>query len=164
MTQPSDLELKDEIHAAELEWTVQRAGWVAMLLLVVCALLGLFGTGPVDRAHIKGDAMEVTYSRFLRTSTSAGLDLTLPASRTDATGIWLDRPYTRHFEITSVTPQPQSATSSKDRLLYVFRTVPGQPLAVTFHLRVSEGAVGILSATVGVDGGAQTHFSQFIWP
>jgi hypothetical protein len=42
----------------DLVWTFQRVGWVAMLLVVIAALAGLFGTGPLDRGISRAVASE----------------------------------------------------------------------------------------------------------
>jgi hypothetical protein len=44
-----DLEIQEDLPFQRREWLVERVAWGVMALLIVAALLGLFGTGPDDR-------------------------------------------------------------------------------------------------------------------
>ena len=46
-----DLEVGQDLDFQRREWAVQRVGWGAMALVILAALLGLFGSsGPLSRA------------------------------------------------------------------------------------------------------------------
>lgn len=49
------LEVSQDLNFQRREWVVQRVGWVVMAVLLVAALLGLFGPGPLSKS-IAGSA------------------------------------------------------------------------------------------------------------
>jgi len=42
-----DLEIDEDLSFQRREWRVQRGGWVVMAVLILLALLGLTGRGPI---------------------------------------------------------------------------------------------------------------------
>jgi hypothetical protein len=164
MREHPDLELENANPDNPVTWVLQRAGWVGMLLLIVAAIAGIFGTGLFERARIEREGFNVSYSRFQRTTVTKLLEVTVRESRAEVTRIWIDGDYSRRVQIGDITPEPESSTSTGESILYTFRSVPGQPFVVTFQVRVSDGSFGPLSGSVGLEGRGQVDFLQFIWP
>jgi hypothetical protein len=164
MPEREDLELHEQSSASEWGWTIRRIGWIAMLLLVIAAISGLFGAGPLDRARIQRNGFEVAYSRFSRMDSSAHLELTVAGAAADLIHVSIDRKYIQQFEINSITPEPESVSSFSDQVRYSFRTRAGQRCSVVFQMRANEGTFGRVAGWIGVEGIGETDFSQFIWP
>ncbi|HEV2128712.1 MAG TPA: hypothetical protein VGR22_08850, partial [Thermomicrobiales bacterium] len=63
-----DLEVDEDIEFQEREWKVQRVGWALMLVVIVLALVGLFGTGPLSAVEREADdgTLVLEYQRFVR--------------------------------------------------------------------------------------------------
>ena len=45
-----ELQIEQDMGFQRTEWVVQRAGWVGMALLILAALVGLLGRGPLSAA------------------------------------------------------------------------------------------------------------------
>ena len=62
------LEVHEDMRLVRRSWVVQRIGWGVMAALLLAALLGLFGTGPLSRATATapGGAVTLDYDRFGR--------------------------------------------------------------------------------------------------
>ena len=58
-----DLDIAQDIRSLNRAWKVQRAGWIVIALLLLAALAGLFGSGPVGDAREEAAALRVDYVR-----------------------------------------------------------------------------------------------------
>lgn len=45
-----ELEIEEDLDFQRRMWRLQQIGWALLVLVVVAALLGLFGKGPLSRA------------------------------------------------------------------------------------------------------------------
>lgn len=160
------IELEQDLDFQRKSWTVQRVSWVLMLLIVVAALLGAFGDGPLSKVTA-GDAqtLSVEYDRFLRVGTSAKLSVTLGTSAPESpsAALWLDRDWLSGNEVKSIVPEPDSTTVAADRVTYYFSTEPGGiPSKIEFDLKTK--ALGATRGKAGVVGGPVVTFAQFSYP
>lgn len=161
-----DIEIHEDFEFEQRQWRVQRIGWVVMGLLVVAALLGVFGTGILSRSQLgSGGPLEVEYERFSRLLSPSTLRLRVEAAPGDdqMVEVWLDQRYLERFQIERVTPQPDSVEALSDRLNYSFKvTDSGQPVEISFNLRATE--IGLVRGQVGLPEQQPLSFSQFIYP
>jgi hypothetical protein len=160
-----DIEIEQDLDLERREWTVERIGWVVMILLVIAALAGLFGSGPfsVGRARVSG--LEVEYRRVERKN--APTTLTVHLEEGAATGeevrLWLARDFVDSVEIKRVTPDPEAVISGAERDTYVFRVEEtGNPGSVVFHYEPDQ--TGLRAAKLGVEGQAELAFTTFVFP
>jgi hypothetical protein len=165
----SDLQINEDLEFQRRSWVLQRVGWVVMGLVVLAALLGLFGgTGSLGGAKAGSEdaVMSVSYERFLRFMKPTTLQIRLsPEAGTEGeVTVWLDREYLEGMQVQQVTPQPDSAEAGPDRLTYVFKVDdPNGPTAVTFDL-LPQQKIGPLKGRAGIDDGEPVNFSQFVYP
>jgi hypothetical protein len=163
-----DLELKHDPEFQRFWWKVERIAWVAMTTLVLAALLGAFGSGPLSRGAA-GDPFEqpirLEYERFARALAPTTLRAQLRAglARDGAVRLWVSRPYLEAVRVEEVTPEPAQVEAGQDRLVYVFRVAdPARPATVSFHLKPERP--GALTGHVGVGDGTPLRFEQFVYP
>src|SRR5918997_3983437 len=114
-----DLEIAVDMKAQRRNWTFQRFGSVAMGLVVLLGLVGLFGgAGPLSRATAgnQGASLSVSeYERFLRFNKPTTLEVRLGQAGTAGPEmrVWLNREYVKSVEFQEIDPEP-------DRVIYVF--------------------------------------------
>jgi hypothetical protein len=60
------MEVNADIEFQRRVWRVQRIGWLIIAAVIVAALLGVFGGGPLSRAAVQGDGLRLEYERFAR--------------------------------------------------------------------------------------------------
>lgn len=132
-----DLEINQDVRFQDREWTVERVGWLLLVALLIIAVLGLFGNGPLSRTTSSSpDAgLKVAYERFGRRGGSQ--ELTLRASANAATnGSWqieVTRAYLASLEIVTITPEPDSAETTRRGVRYTFtQAAPDAALEVIF--------------------------------
>lgn len=162
-----DLEIHQNVPFQQMCWKLQRACWVVMTLVIVAAIAGLIGTGPVSdvSAGKPGDAIWVEYQRFARLCAPEELKVHVGKgqARDGRVTVWLNREFVEGLQVEEVTPHPESVEAFGDRLAYVFRTPnPADEVAVTFD--VQPKSWGRQRGTVGVAGGTSVALARLVYP
>lgn len=161
-----DLILEQDLKFERREWKAERIAWIVMALIIVAALLGLFGAGPLSLTTAENDegTLKVQYERFGRRGAPATITFDLvptPADEDTAT-LAVDRGYLEGFRIDQIAPQPQDVTAEGDRLIYTFAVEPtAETMTVTFD--VTMGALGPHSGAAAT-GGSNVTLSHFFYP
>lgn len=157
------LELNDDISFQRKEWLVERSTWTVLGLMLVAAVLGLFGTAPISRAAAESDGLTVAYERFTRKLAFTDLEIRLAEARTDSFTVYLSDSWASNVDIEQITPEPDTATRTDGGLALTFSRVPDAPAVVTIQYRPNK--IGVLSSTVGTGrDGSVVYLSQFIYP
>jgi len=162
-----DLEIEQDPGFLRRSWRVQRAGWIGMGAMLVLALAGLLGSGPLSRRDVTIPGfLRVEYQRFARYDAPQTLTVRLEPAATNAAyvRVWLDRRYLDGSKVETISPPPIRVEDAGDRLVYVFALArPGTPATVVFALQARQ--IGSMSGRVGLDGGqAFAPFRQFVYP
>lgn len=146
------------------EWIVQRVGWGAMILVVVAAVLGLLGPGPLSRVSVGDEqSLLVEYQRFGRLETTDELRIRVAgAAASGDLRIWIDRQLLERGQILQIVPQPRQTRSEADRIVFEFDAAEEKPVVVRVSVRPDHP--GRVSGRIGVEGGASVSLSQFTYP
>lgn len=148
-------------------WTVQRYGWVIIALIVITALLGLFGSGPLSTVRVgtPSAALQLRYDRFVRSQAPTDLYITLsaPTAGSDKVQLWVNRSYVEHIEMQRITPMPIEVATSNAGLSYTFR-VEDQTQAVTVIFTLQPIGFGSLSGLLRNGTGETVRFHQLVYP
>lgn len=167
-TARSPLQLSEDMPFLRKIWLAQRIGWAVMALVVVAALLGVFGGGPLSTAVAgeRGGALWVEHDRFARLGASYDLRVHWGPGQADADGsvrVWVGLAFLQRHSIEHVSPQPQSVEAGEDRLIYVFKSAdPAKGGSATFSFTTARAGRG--DAAVGLPNGATVHFWQIVYP
>lgn len=161
----TSLELRHDRGRQRQEWRFERIGWCVLALLIVAALGGAFGDGPLARASASAPAgARVDYERVVRYGTSTMLSLTLPpaAARDTMAVVTLDRAFLNAVDVDDVRPNPLETRASADRVEYhVRRAQADAPMRVDFTLKGT--SAGWRQGRVGTDAGV-VAIRQFVLP
>jgi hypothetical protein len=162
-----DLEIDQDLDFQQRSWMVQGIGWVVMPLIVLAALLGLLGSGPLSSATAGSEAgpLWLEYDRFGHHQGPMTLRFHLGAKAVSEgmARLWLSQDYVEKIQIEQVTPEPERVEMSSGGLTYIFPvTEPNQEMIVTFYLKPDK--FGPLTGQVGLVEGQSLHFNQFIYP
>ncbi|MBS3941425.1 MAG: hypothetical protein KG028_10740 [Actinobacteria bacterium] len=144
---------------------VERAGWVGMLLLIVAALAGLLGPGPLSHTSSGSSdgSLEVDFSRFLRSGATTGLDISLTLSDpSEQPRVRIDADYLDAFSIDDVRPAPAEVIARGDQLEFVFAAPEAPRIAISFDLTAQQ--FGRRAGTVEVGDSTTASITQFIYP
>lgn len=162
-----DLEIAEDLDAQRHHWIAERVGWTVIALVMVAAVLGLFGPGLLNRARVANadGRFRLEYSHFGRYRAPTTLRLHLGPNATSGAKVrvWVDRKFIEGVEVQNITPPPDSAELGADRVTYVFQiSDASRPAAITFYLEPER--VGALSGRIGLESKSPVHFEQFIYP
>jgi hypothetical protein len=162
-----DLQIKQDLDYQRREWAFERAGWGVMLLLVVAALLGVLGQGPLSHTETDGPdgTFRLEYDRFLRHRAETELSVHLSAEKTGRSEVrlWLGQNYLDRVLLNQVTPPPAHVEAGEGRSVFVFRVADrGRPARIVFHIEPQ--SAGSLPGRAGLDGDNGLSFNQFVYP
>jgi hypothetical protein len=162
-----DLELLQDLSFERRDWIVERVGWVVIAIVVIAALAGLFGPGPLSwtTAGEQGGPLWLEYARFGRLEAPLTLRVHLGPNigQQGPARIWVSRKYLEGVHIERISPQPEQVEAGPEQLTYVFSiSDPSGPTAVTFSLKTEH--FGRQHGCVGIANGPTQCFRQFIYP
>jgi len=171
MTAPkrrSEIDISEDMAFQRRTWQVERAAWILLGVILIAALLGFFGGGGLvastETATEDGN-LSMQYDRFARLAAPTRLRVvvTPPDESADTLRIWLAREYVEALEVTSVVPEPSRVEAASDRYIFEFPLSPGSETA-TVLFRVEPLRAWHVPGRLGIDGGADLRFDQFIYP
>jgi hypothetical protein len=161
-----ELDIAEEPGLDRRTWTVERAGWAVMSLVVVAALLGVCGSGgPLNTGSAGDSDFAVSYARLLRHGSPTSIEIRFGAGAVEDGGIRLgvDAALFDRVQIEAITPEPDRVELEPGRLLFVFPVVTGGgDLIVTFD--VMPTGYGLHTVRMGVRDGPSVQFRQFVYP
>jgi hypothetical protein len=165
-TEPAgDLELDRDLTFQHREWTIQRAGWLVMLAIIVAALIGLLGSGPLSSATAEAGPLQLEYSRFERRHAPSELEVTVSndAESQDQIEVWISTDYLASTEITSIVPEPEEVSEADEQMIYRF-SIDDQAQTPTIRFALEYDDPGPTTGRMGMIGGPELTFWQFIYP
>jgi hypothetical protein len=112
------LQIDADMNYQRRAWAFQRFGWLLIAALVLAALFGLFGGGPLSSASAEGVRVRLDYDRFARLGQSTKLRLSF--MNAPSTRLELSRAYLDSFRIEQITPAPRATDGNQDWLGYSF--------------------------------------------
>jgi hypothetical protein len=162
----SGLELEDEPIFHRRMWRLQRAGWIAMQVIVLGGLLGLLGSGPLSRARLEHPAgLRVEHPRFARAEAPQAMRvwIPVPAPGGPTPRLALGRQFLDRVRIDRVEPPPSVTEARPDRLVYVFSEVGGAgPTAATVHF--TPRGMGVVRAEISAPGHVPLTIRMVVYP
>ena len=162
LNQVGDLEIDQDLSHARSTWRFQRVGWVVMLLIVLAALAGLFGDGPLAKARVSVPGLQLDFERFARHAATTQLRVQVHPTQSEAR-LWISRSFIEGHEIQGITPEPDQMTTAGDSLWLTFPVAqPSREMTITFDLQPI--AMWGRQGSIGLEAGPSLEFTQFIYP
>lgn len=162
-----DIEVGQDLDFQRREWVIQRVAWYVMVLILILAVVGIFGRGPIAQATARADdaSLLVRYDRVDRRRAPAHLEIEL-APGTAQHGqieVWIAEEFLRRIELRGVLPEPAEMRGAGDRTIFVFAIAdPNQSTRVT--LDFEHESAGRAQIRVGLVGGPDVTVTQFVFP
>jgi hypothetical protein len=163
----SPIELAIERHLAfqHRQWMAERIGWTVMALLLMAAMAGAFGHGPLSKAEETSPdgSLRLEYERMARFRAPAELRVRLrPLPSAGDVSLSIPVSYLDGVSIEEVRPEPAAVHLQGETMVYRFSVAPGtQNMEVLFRFKME--TAGRLAGSVAVEG-ASLPFSQFVFP
>ena len=139
-------------------WAAQRIGWFVIGIVILAALAGSFGNGPISRASAQGDGLRVHYERFARLQQPTQVRFSLGPT---IAHLAVSRRYVDAVHVEQIIPEPSEVAATGEWLIYRF--VGAGPFSITFTVKPEQ--FGGLSGAAQIPGGGRSlAFHQFIYP
>jgi hypothetical protein len=160
-----DLQLAQDMAFQHRNWKSQRIGWMLVALVIVTALIGLWGSGPASSrsASAADGSFRIEYERFTRLNAPTQLRLHFAPKAVHAgeVRVWLEGSYAIESFPQQVAPMPRLVEAGESRFTYIFAAQAGRGGSVLFDMRPQK--VGAVAARIGV-GESALDFRQFVYP
>lgn len=161
-----DLEISEDFPHTRREWAIERAAWVIMAAVIIAALAGVLGRGPLSKARAgqPGTPLWVEYERFARNETPAQLRIHVQpkADGKSRTQLSLNRDFIGSVEIERIDPGPATSELAADEISYTFDIVGSSaPLLITLSFVPHRS--GRLPVSIGLDG-TRVELAPFFYP
>jgi hypothetical protein len=145
-------------------WRFERVGWYVLVIIVLLALAGLFGNGPLSDAEVvsQDGRLKVEYQRLSRSGTTDNLFITIQGSPGQPVMVELEGSLLREASIETMQPEPQVSMSHGPALLLQLGT--SKDGMATLYLTLRSEHVGSLEGVVRSGSNTKVHFSTFLYP
>jgi hypothetical protein len=134
-------------------WIFERWVWIVFTLILLLDLSGVFGRGPLAKAHRRthDGAMDVRYERIARTGTPSTMSIAFGgnAIQNGKIRLFVSESVVKELGAQRVIPSPAEAAVGNGGLSYIF-PASGPPATVEFVLQPS--TFGIYRFTLRVEG------------
>lgn len=121
---------EEDLKFQKKEWVFQRVVWMIMLVIVVLAVIGVFGNGPIAKAEAGNpqDLLHIKYDRIVRERAQTGSLVTINLNRSAIlrqTGdtlihLWISQDWVHSMGLTSTTPYPARTSLNDSAIVFSF--------------------------------------------
>jgi hypothetical protein len=160
----ADLSTPEVERHHRIDWIVQRFGWVLFALILIAALAGLLGPGPLTHtieASPEG-TFSVDYQILERYEAPARLKIELNGASQPEVKLRLTKSFFDAVTIETISPPPLKVEASDGDPVYVFPASDREPNTIV--LRYTPDEFGRLNFAVAVDNSALLEVRQYILP
>jgi hypothetical protein len=159
------LEVSEDLPFQRRWWRIQRVGWVAMLLVIISAVAGAFGDGPLSTVYHSSASgrIEVIFDRIVRRSSPQ--EITFQVRIADGEGpviLRAPRAFFQHSQLDHVYPQPLRSETDAGYWAFHFAPASGSS-ALWIRLELQTTEAGRQSGIFTVDQ-EELVISQFVLP
>jgi hypothetical protein len=154
--------VREDMRLQAAFWAWERAMWVAIAIIVLIALTGLFAHGPLSTRTVADVGLSLTYERFQRLTALARFTATISVSSGDEASLTLSPAFSDNFQIADIEPRPLRSSAGPRGLELVFQAPAGGELSVVIwaHPR----SFGRYDLTAAADSGGRVAFSILVYP
>jgi hypothetical protein len=159
------LQIDEDLRFQRRDWVVQRIGWGALALLLLAALLGVTGSGPLSHASKSdGQGLSVEYERVVRhgARTALVIEVTPGTLAGEEARITMERDYLAAYDVQSMVPEPDRTEVANGVVTFVFDVTPRA--ALKWRLSLEPDEIGRHGTRVRLDDGPPVDIRQFTLP
>jgi hypothetical protein len=161
----NEVAVGEDVEFQRRWWKFEKIIWIVFILTVVLDLAGVFGRGPLAKAHkvTIDDAMDVSYERIERTGTPSILIVRFgeTAIRNQQSQLWANEDLVTKLGNRQIAPQPATSVVGQGGILYTFPATM-LPASAVFSLQPS--APGFYQLTLRASNSSELHFNILVMP
>jgi hypothetical protein len=161
------LELDSDQRFQKREWRFQRVAWVFFALFLLAALGGALGDGPLAKSRARSPQGKIVadYERVCRKHAPSVIGISVNDSPAPAR-VWMSRRASMDLGVQRVEPEPDHVEGDHERIVWEFgpRNRDGGPWVTLVTLHLEPDSPGVVDAALGLVGGEEVRFRQFVLP
>jgi hypothetical protein len=167
MARIGELDVGQDLEFEKRWWKIERTGWALIALVLLAALLGFLGPGPLTKqtAGDRHGPLWLEYYRFHRYQAPVELRVNVgaEAAKDNHLAIWINQQYIDAIHIDHVDPEPESVELADQRFIYTFKAAELSAAGrIVFHFKPT--AFGKTPVRIGLVNGEEIGFTQFFYP
>jgi hypothetical protein len=159
------------LEAARRSWRLRLVGLVLLAVFVVAGALGVMGvrSNTVTATAASGTRLTVTFASVTRPGLATPWDVTIerPGGFDGPVTVRTSSSYLAAFDENGLDPDPESATTDADELIWEFLPPVGDTLVVSFDARWEPGVQWRRQGTTTVTLGGEmlsVSYTTWVWP
>jgi hypothetical protein len=141
-------------------WMIERIGWAVLTLIILWAIAGGAGGGPLSKTQLRDNGIELAYERFTRQGARTSIELLWPAMPERDLSISFDSAFVDRMKIDFARHGLSPVRSGHTVTLNLGR--PSQPGSLALDAHPVE--FGTSSGEIRIDGQAIGRISIFVFP
>lgn len=156
--------IHEDMRFQRRSWVAERIGWIAMALVIVAALTGLFFHGPASHTMAKSadNSLAIEYERFAHKTAVTHFVIRISPPVGDQVLVRLGPAFASTHDIDSLEPRPLRSSGGSYGVEYVFaRSAAGD---LTAYLGARPKRFGVMPLHVEVEGRGAVNITQIIYP
>jgi hypothetical protein len=157
-------DVEEDLRFQRKLWKVEHAAWWTQLAVVVAALLGLLGKGPLSGGTLQREGATIAFERLARRESRGELSLEVaPALLRDGElRLCADRRWLSGVDLERMVPEPRRGEAGEEATCFTFE-VAGDG-AARVRLQLAYRAAGRRQGRLTVSGGPSLTFTQWVYP
>jgi|SRR5690554_3162633 len=156
------IEIKEDIKHQKFAWKVRKTGYIIILILVLLAFAGLFGSGFLSNGETSNKNLSISYERFTRAGGKAELILNLKTFNKPDISLKINNEYLKTLEINRIVPAPSEEKTGKPISEFIFKSNPVNDNAV-IKIYYTAGKPGIYDSEI-IYNEDTLKYKQVIYP
>jgi hypothetical protein len=161
------LDLPEGHGVTRAEWWFHRIGWLLFASIILAALAGLLGPGPMSaQTAAAPPLLKVDYNAFVRRHSPETLRVQYGSGsvRRSVAVLYLNSAFLEAIELTSVQPEPREVALVGSRHRFTFDVPhPVEPTTIIFRYQ-PERSFARVPVRVALQNGPTVVFSQVTYP
>jgi hypothetical protein len=162
-----DLQIDEDLEWERGEWKFERIGWAVMALIILAALIGLFGRGPLSSQTAGDENGEfwVEYERFVRYNSPEEVHVYVDPQfvQDDQLRLVIEGDFPHSNQLNEISPTPDSVELSSGKQIYVWQT---SDATGPMHIIFQYNAIQLFNqnSRFGPEQADALEISQFVFP
>jgi hypothetical protein len=157
---PAEIEAGEVFH--KHEWLIQRIGWGLLSLILMAAVLGVFGSGPVARTAIASGDDVLEFERFSRRHAPTQWTIMLaPSERAGVFSVRISSSFLERYRISAIVPEPRGRSLTRSDVAFEF-DISDPAAAIVFHVEPERS--GSSEGFFRLGNAEPIRVEQFIYP
>jgi hypothetical protein len=148
-------------------WKFEMSSWVALIIFLAAALLGVLGRGLLSKAQVisSDGSFKVKYDRVVHFRTPAEITIEFgPAAvHNNSAQFWVGQTFFKQLKLQGILPAPLQQAPNGAGMLLDFPVSTNAPRQ-SVSLRLEPSSVGAFNSEVAAPGGNSVRFSTLVLP